>query len=93
MPLYATRIEDLGLGDQWMTTLAWGTSTECLRDDRPARSGGGYQTRLGNHSFRATGITAYLENRGTLEKAQRWQTTPARARHSFMTGGATSYFV
>lgn len=23
----------------------------------------------GNHSFRATGITAYLENGGTLEKA------------------------
>ena len=26
-------------------------------------------TRLGNHSFRATGITAYLKNGGTLEKA------------------------
>ena len=25
--------------------------------------------RLGNHSFRATGITAYLKNGGTLEKA------------------------
>jgi integrase len=24
---------------------------------------------LGNHSFRATGITAYLKNGGTLEKA------------------------
>jgi site-specific recombinase XerD len=27
------------------------------------------QTRAGNHSFRATGITAYLKNGGTLEKA------------------------
>ena len=27
------------------------------------------KTRLGNHSFRATGITAYLKNGGTLEKA------------------------
>src|SRR5215469_13082719 len=25
-------------------------------------------TKLGNHSFRATGITAYLKNGGTLEK-------------------------
>jgi len=29
----------------------------------------GIATRLGNHSFRATGITAYLKNGGTLEKA------------------------
>jgi integrase/recombinase XerC len=26
-------------------------------------------TKIGNHSFRATGITAYLKNGGTLEKA------------------------
>ena len=25
--------------------------------------------KVGNHSFRATGITAYLKNGGTLEKA------------------------
>jgi integrase len=29
----------------------------------------GIATRLGNHSFRATGITTYLKNGGTLEKA------------------------
>ncbi|MFW8609895.1 tyrosine-type recombinase/integrase [Rhizobium beringeri] len=29
----------------------------------------GIATRIGNHSFRATGITAYLKNSGTLEKA------------------------
>jgi site-specific recombinase XerD len=29
----------------------------------------GIETKLGNHSFRATGITAYLRNGGTLEKA------------------------
>ena len=28
------------------------------------------RTRAGCHSFRATGITCYLENKGTLEKAQ-----------------------
>jgi integrase/recombinase XerD len=30
----------------------------------------GIETRIGNHTFRATGITAYLENGGTLEHAQ-----------------------
>jgi len=29
----------------------------------------GIATKLGNHSFRATGITAYLRNGGTLQKA------------------------
>ena len=29
----------------------------------------GIDTRIGNHSFRATGITAYLKNGGTLENA------------------------
>jgi len=29
----------------------------------------GIATKVGNHSFRATGITAYLRNGGTLEKA------------------------
>ena len=32
-------------------------------------AGAGIATKLGNHSFRATGITAYLKNGGTLEKA------------------------
>lgn len=30
----------------------------------------GIETRIGCHSFRATGITNYLEHKGTLEKAQ-----------------------
>ena len=29
----------------------------------------GIRTRIGNHTFRATCITAYLKNGGTLEKA------------------------
>ena len=29
----------------------------------------GIETKLGNHSFRATGITAYIKTGGTLEKA------------------------
>jgi integrase/recombinase XerD len=30
----------------------------------------GLGKRICNHSFRATGITVYLQNEGTLEKAQ-----------------------
>jgi integrase len=30
----------------------------------------GIETRIGNHTFRATGITANLKNKGTLEVAQ-----------------------
>jgi site-specific recombinase XerD len=29
----------------------------------------GVITRMGNHTFRATGVTAYLKNGGTLERA------------------------
>ena len=36
----------------------------------------GIQTLIGNHTFRATGITAYLKNGGTLENAA------AMANHS-----------
>jgi hypothetical protein len=32
------------------------------------RAAAGIATKFGSHSFRATGITAYLENGGTLEK-------------------------
>ena len=30
----------------------------------------GIETRIGNHTFRATGIAAYLKNSGKLEVAQ-----------------------
>jgi integrase len=30
----------------------------------------GIKTKIGNHTFRATGITAYLKNKCTLEHAQ-----------------------
>jgi integrase len=36
---------------------------------RRARAAG-LKTRIGNHTFRATGITVYLKNKGTLETAQ-----------------------
>ena len=36
---------------------------------RRRAAGAGIETAIGNHSFRATGITAYLKNGGTLERA------------------------
>ncbi len=36
---------------------------------RRRASGADIATRVGNHTFRATGITAYLKNGGTLERA------------------------
>jgi hypothetical protein len=41
-----------------------------LRHDPPAHAEAGFKIKLGCHVFRATGITAYLEAGGTLEKAQ-----------------------
>src|ERR1700730_16498502 len=42
----------------------------------------GIATKPGNHSLRATGITVYLKNGGTLERPRRCRTTPRRARRS-----------
>lgn len=36
---------------------------------RRRAQGAGIRTKIGNHTFRATGITAYLKNGGTLERA------------------------
>ena len=36
---------------------------------RAAAAAAGIETAIGNHSFRATGITTYLKNGGTLERA------------------------
>ena len=43
---------------------------ECLPDDSPAGNAAGIKTRIGNHTFRATGITQYLRNGGRRELAQ-----------------------
>jgi integrase len=43
----------------------------------------GIETKIGNHTFRATGITAYLKNGGTSKGLPPWPTTPRRARRSF----------
>lgn len=46
--------------------MAQANTWEMIR--RRARQAG-IETLIGNHTFRATGITAYLKNHGTLEKA------------------------
>src|ERR1700747_3164707 len=50
----------------------------------------GIGTKLGNHSFRATGITAYLKNGGSLERPRRWQTALRRARRNSTIAVATN---
>jgi integrase len=47
----------------------------------------GIKTKIGNHSMRGTGITAYLKGTGTLEHAQAMaKTIPHRAPPSSTTG-------
>ena len=60
-----------------MTPKPWGAvlfDGRCRRANayamiRRRAAGAGIETKLGSHSFRATGVTAYLKNGGTLEKA------------------------
>ncbi|MGA2860998.1 MAG: hypothetical protein ACLQFT_07815 [Steroidobacteraceae bacterium] len=41
--------------------------------------GAGIRTRIGNHTFRATGITQYLRNGGRRELAQQMAARPNAA--------------
>ena len=45
----------------------------------------GITTRKGNHTFRATGVTAYLKNGGRLRMPRSWRTMPRPGRRSFTT--------
>ncbi len=40
-----------------------------MGDDPASALAAKIETKIGNHTFRATGITAYLNNGGTLERA------------------------
>lgn len=55
-----------GTGQLSQTPLAQADTYAMVRRRAEAA---GIETRIGNHTFRATGITAYLKNGGTLEKA------------------------
>ena len=63
-PLFRTIRRGTGL----LTTTPLPQANAYAMVQRLARAAG-IATRIGNHTFRATGITAYLKNGGTLEKA------------------------
>ena len=63
-PLFRT----IGRGTRRLTRTALPQANAWAMIERRRRAAG-IETRIGNHSFRATGITAYLTNGGTLEKA------------------------
>ena len=44
------------------------------------------ETAIGNHSFRATGITAYLKNGGTLDTLSSWAPRAVNSRKSLTIG-------
>jgi integrase len=46
------------------------SQADAYRMIRRRAKGAGMETKIGNHTFRATGITAYLKNGGKLEIAQ-----------------------
>jgi len=52
----------------------------------------GIKTEIGCHTFRATGITAYLKNGGRLEIAQhRWRRTNRPGQQAFTIGAMTRF--
>lgn len=63
-PLFRTILR--GTGRLSTTPLPQANAHQMVRRRAAAA---GVATRIGNHSFRATGITAYLKNGGTLERA------------------------
>jgi integrase len=59
---------------------------------RRRAAGADITTQVGNHTFRATGITAYLKNGRTAARSKTpppWRTTPRPAPRSFTIDGAT----
>jgi integrase len=63
-PLFRT----IGRGTSLLTRTPLPQANAYAMIQRRARAAG-IRTRIGNHAFRATGITAYLKTGGTLEKA------------------------
>ena len=63
-PLFRT----IGRGTRQLCTAVMAQPDSYAMIRRRARAAD-IKTRVGNHTFRATGITAYLKNGGTLEKA------------------------
>jgi site-specific recombinase XerD len=63
-PLFRT----IGRGTGRLTRTPLPTANAYAMVQRRAQTAG-IRTKIGNHTFRATGITAYLKNGGTLERA------------------------
>jgi site-specific recombinase XerD len=63
-----TLFRTIGRGTSRLTTTTM-TQADAHAMIRRRAAAAGIETLLGNHSFRATGITDYLKNGGTLEKA------------------------
>ena len=53
------------------------------------RAKAGIRTHIGNHSFRATGITAYLKNGGRVKIAQQMANHECSRNHRPLNGAAT----
>ena len=68
-PLFPTIAAGTGRGEQRLTRRAI-TPREAHAMVRKRAKRAGVTTTIGNHTFRGTGITAYLKNGGTLEKAR-----------------------
>jgi site-specific recombinase XerD len=68
-PLFPTVAVGTGRGEQRLTRRAI-TPREAHAMVRKRAKRAGIATVIGNHTFRGTGITAYLKNGGTLEKAR-----------------------
>ena len=64
-PLFRT----IGRGTGQLTRNGAAASRTPIAMIRRRAAAAGIDTKVGNHTFRATGITAYLKNGGTLEKA------------------------
>jgi hypothetical protein len=64
-PLFRT----IGRGTHELTRTPLQANVYMMIQRRAAAAGIETETKVGNHSFLATGITAYLKNGGTLEKA------------------------
>jgi len=58
----------IGRGTRELTTTPM-VQADAYQMIRRRAAAAGIETKIGNHTFRATGITAYLKNGGTLEKA------------------------
>src|ERR671938_1914654 len=79
-PLFRTTRRGPGL----LTTTPLPQANAYAMVQRRARAAG-LATRIGNHTFRATGITAYLKNGARSRGQRRWPTTPRPAPPSSTT--------